>query len=100
MAQWPGCSQPSEYVRRPEWNFYTRQSLREHGFFWLISGGPVRPHLEGFAPVEMIRLAFDLDRGLVVTKDSAARPNELSDAQEPIHCWYATRYRVADTPRP
>jgi hypothetical protein len=99
VAQWPGCSQPSEYVRRPEWNYYTRQSLREHGFFWLISGGPMPPHLEGFEPVEMVRLTFDLDRGLVVTKDPAARPNERADTQEPIHCWYATRYRAADTPR-
>jgi 4-amino-4-deoxy-L-arabinose transferase-like glycosyltransferase len=98
VAQWPGLAHPSEFVRRPEWNYYTRQSLREHGSFWLISGGPLPPRLEGFEPVEMIRLTFRLDQGLVATKGPGAPSNGPPVTEEPIHEWYVIRYHVAGPP--
>jgi hypothetical protein len=100
VAQWPGSSQPSEFVRRPEWNYYTRQSLREHGSFWLISGRPLPPRLGGFEPVQEIELRFSLDGGLVVIKDPAARRAEPSSAKEPLRICYAIRYHAVDVPQP
>lgn len=96
VAQWPGLSQPSEFIRRPEWNYYTCQSLREQGGFWLISGGALPPHLEGFEPVEEQELRFRLDSGLTVRKAPLTQPVEISAVQNPLRIWYAIRYRVAD----
>lgn len=100
VAQWPGFSQPSEFVRRPQWNYYTRQSLREHGSFWLVATAPLPPRLEGFEPVEMIELRFSIDYGLVVTQAPAARSRERPGMENPLHLWYAIRYHVADAPQP
>jgi hypothetical protein len=96
VAQWPGFSQPSEFVRRPEWNYYTRQSLRQYGSFWLVSSGPLPSRLEGFEPVEMIELRFSIDQGLVVTNASAARSRRPPDQKNAVHLWYAIRYQVVD----
>jgi hypothetical protein len=99
VAQWPGFSQPSEFVRRPEWNCYTRRSLQEHGSFWLVSTGPLPPRLEGFEPAEMIELRFSVGRGLVVTEASAARPHEPPGTKDTVHLWYVIRY-VCSVPVP
>jgi hypothetical protein len=100
VAQWPGFSQPSEFVRRPEWNYYTQQSLREQGGFWLVSAGPVPARLDGFEPVEVTELTFSLGQGLVVTKHVTARAGEPSGGAQPIHVWHVIRYRVTEAAQP
>lgn len=99
VAQWPGLSQPSEFVRRPEWNYYDRQSLREHGSFWLVAASPLPPRLEGFEPVEMVELRHCGRQGVVVTEASAVRPYEPPCTDDTVHLWYVIRYQAADAPR-
>jgi hypothetical protein len=95
VVQWPGYTQPSEFVRRREWNPYTLQTIRQAGSFWLVIGGPRPPHLPGFAPVEMIELRDCLGAGLVVTEASDTEPYVSPCPDTTVHTWYAVRYRTA-----
>jgi len=101
VAQWPGITQPSEFVRRPEWNYYRLADLEEHGGFWLVTGWPLPPRLPGFEPVEMTELRDCLEEGLVVTEAAEARPGESPCPETTVHVWYLVRYRTqAATPGP
>jgi 4-amino-4-deoxy-L-arabinose transferase-like glycosyltransferase len=96
VVQWPGLNQPSEYVRRREWNPHALADLRRRGAFWLVIGGPSPPHLAGFKPVEIIGLHDCVDLGLVVTEVSA-RPFAAPCPEGTVHTWYAIRYLVERT---
>jgi 4-amino-4-deoxy-L-arabinose transferase-like glycosyltransferase len=95
VVQWPGYTQPSEFVRRRAWQPYTLESLRRAGPFWLVIGGPRPPHLPGFEAVDMIELRDCLHEGLVVTELSKTEPYASPCPDTTVHTWYAVRYRTA-----
>jgi 4-amino-4-deoxy-L-arabinose transferase-like glycosyltransferase len=98
VVQWPGVTQPSEFVRRREWNPYTREAVRELGSFWLILERPRPPRLPGFEPEEMIELRDCIEEGLVVTPASASRPFEPPCPEGTVRTWYVVKYRTVEAP--
>jgi hypothetical protein len=98
VVQWPGYTQPSEYVRRAEWQPHTLASIRQAGAFWLVIGGPGPPHLPGFEAVELIELRDCLHAGLIVTEFSDTEPYVSPCPDTTVHTWYAVRYRAVTPP--
>ena len=95
VAQWPRLTQPSEFVRRAEWQFHDLASLQEAGGFWLV-GTKVRPkHLAGFDRREVTELHACLGRDELVERphrgDSADAP---PCAEMTVHVWYLHRYQA------
>jgi 4-amino-4-deoxy-L-arabinose transferase-like glycosyltransferase len=94
VAQWPRLTQPSEFVRRAEWQFYDLASLQEAGGFWLV-GTKVRPkRLAAFERVEVTELHACLGRDELVERahlgDGAA---DIPCAEMTVHVWYLHRYQ-------
>jgi hypothetical protein len=98
VVQWPGINQPSEFVRRREWNPYSRADLEARGSFWLVIGGPSPPRLLGFEPVEITELRDCLSEGLVVTEVSTTQPFDPPCPDGTVHIWYLVRYRAVGQP--
>lgn len=94
-VQWPGMTQPSEYIRRAEFQPWTAEALREQGAFWLVKDDPpLPPKLKGFRPVEMLELRVCLDQDLVVTEISDEPFQPACSEGQTVQLWYVIRYEA------
>lgn len=82
VAQWPGITRPSEYLRSPH---FKPESV-ESGF-WLLTTDYIPPRLQGFQAQELKQLK-DCRSGLLKEYDE----HTFLDGCESVHTWFLTWY--------
>jgi hypothetical protein len=92
LQQWPGIGRPSEYVRRPEWNRHTVESLTAAGGLWLVAERPMPPRLPGFTPVNGFVAYYCLGSGLVTIDASTGDEFRAPCPGRTVHRWLVVRY--------
>ena len=99
LQQWPGIGRPSEYVRRPEWNHHTVESLTAAGGLWLVVERPLPPRLPGFTPVNGFVAYYCLGSGLITVDAFTGDEFRAPCPGRTVHRWLAVRYvPAADAP--
>ena len=99
LQQWPGIGRPSEYVRRPEWNRHTVESLTAAGGLWLVVERPLPPRLPGFTPVNGFVAYYCLGSGLITVDAFTGDEFRAPCPGRTVHRWLAVRYvPAADAP--
>ena len=90
VAQWPGITRDSEFVRRAAMNRWTLEDLRSAGGFWLITTA-MPMAIPGFLANKMTQLRDCKESGLQVI--SSTEPLESAKrCAKPVHEWYLIRY--------
>ena len=93
IAQWPGITRDSEFVRRPAMNKWTPEDLRSAGGFWLITTS-MPSIIPGFLANKMTQLRDCKESGLQVISSTEPRESAKRCAK-PVHEWYLVRYDVS-----
>jgi 4-amino-4-deoxy-L-arabinose transferase-like glycosyltransferase len=92
LQQWPGIGRPSEYLRRPEWNRHTVESLTAAGGLWLVAERPMPPRLPGFTPVNGFVAYYCLGSGLVTIDAFTGDEFHAPCPGRTVHRWLVVRY--------
>jgi len=90
VAQWPGITRDSEFVRRAAMNRWTLDDIRSAGGFWLITSA-MPMIIPGFLANKMTQLRDCNESGLQVISSSDPRESAFRCAK-PVHEWYLIRY--------
>jgi hypothetical protein len=90
VAQWPGITRDSEFVRRAAMNRWTLEDLRSAGGFWLITSA-MPMAIPGFSANKMTQLRDCKESGLQVISSTEPRSSAKRCAK-PVHEWYLIRY--------
>jgi 4-amino-4-deoxy-L-arabinose transferase-like glycosyltransferase len=98
LQQWPGIGRASEYVRRPEWNRHTVESLTAVGGLWLVAERPMPPRLPGFTPVKGFVAYYCLGSGLVTIDAFTGDEFRAPCPGRTVHRWLVVRYVAEASP--